>query len=786
MATRKVGEVRVDWSWSPAGPVALLSAPALGALAMRVWRRKPGAPAGSLGIVLLGVCWWSVCYALELHSTEDLSIRFFGDLKYVGILLLGPAYLVFALHSTGRKDVITPRRLAALAVAPALTLTLLANEATHDLIRIYPRLHDGSPVTLVAPPLFWVHLVYSHVLVLVASCLLIAPALRARRPGYRIPGQLGVLALAIYIVSTVLHAAGVKPFAPRDLMPFGMLVKGFLLTWGVVGREPVPLGSTARDAVVQGTSDAVVVVDTGQRIVDLNPAARTLLGPSRIGYAVGAVLPELSPLLGDHDERECTRHRIRVGAAERDFDLALSALRDPWGRPSGHVLVLREVTADGGGQGPLLRLPHEDPLTGLANPALLLERLEATVRTSRPFGLLFCDIDRFQRVNETLGHEAGDRVLQHVAARLAGAVPDGTTLARFASDEFVVLLPDLERGGDLHALANHVVSVLGTPVLAGSQELYLTMSVGACRYPEGGKDGRELLRYAAAAAQLAKQAGRDRVASCPPDDGRAALERRERLRLERDLHREITRNLELWYQPITSLDSGRCLGLEALLRWRHPERGLLGADLFVPLAEQSGLISHLGTWALREACAQSARWRRMHALPLFVAVNVSARQIERGLPSQVAQILAETGAQPGSLTLEITESAVLHDEAGARRVLAQLSELGVRIATDDFGAGHTSLAQLRTFPLDVLKIDRSFVRGLDQPCSSDGVIVPALVSLAHDLGLSVVAEGVETARQRDRLRACSCDAGQGFLFSRPLDVDSASAYLASALPSRES
>jgi diguanylate cyclase (GGDEF)-like protein/PAS domain S-box-containing protein len=542
--------------------------------------------------------------------------------------------------------------------------------------------------------------------------------------------------------------------------------------------ELVPL---ARNAVVERMSDAVLVLDAYGRVVDLNPAASELFGVA-LGQAGGrdarSLLPEVEGWLDRYGETADSHDEVRLGS--QDYDLAVSALTDEAGRRSGHVLVLRDVTARKRDADRLSRLALYDALTGLPNRKLFTERLEAALRAARsagrPFGLLFCDLDRFKRINDTLGHEVGDLVLQRIATRLARTVRPGDLVARLGGDEFVVLLTDGGDPDDVLRVASSLLAAVAQPLLAGRHELYLTVSIGVSRYPDGGQDAASLLRHADAAMYRAKAAGRDRV-ECErrPDDH--AL---ERLLLERDLHGRGAGELELWYQPITSLWDGRCMGFEALLRWRHPRRGLLEPDLFVPLAEQSGLMLDLGAWVLREACRQAVLWRQEHGSPFSIAVNVAPRQVEPGLPGQVAAVLDETGFEASCLTIEITESAVLADGQGALRILHQLKDLGVRIATDDFGTGYTSLEQLRSYPLDVLKIDRSFVSGLrrGQP---DDVIVAAMVSLAHDLGLTVVAEGVETRDQCERLASYSCDAAQGFLFAPPLAPAAASAYLAAAL-----
>lgn len=771
---------RMDWYWSPAGLVMAAVAPLMGALAWRAWRHRPASAAGSLALVLGAASWWSVAYALELSGASLATMRFWGDLKYLGILLLAPAWLVFALQYTQRPVRLTPRRVALLGVMPALTVALLANDATRDLVRSYQEVRPGELPYVAVGPLFWFHFAYTYSLLLAGAFVLISACLRASRP-YRRQGLVLIAGIGGTLLGNALHIGGVGPLRLFDPTPFAVLLMGMVLMWGLLRSGLLELVPLARSAVVERMSDAVLVLDAYGRVVDLNPAASELFGVTAgraIGQGARSLLPDVDHWLDRHGGTFASHEEVRL--AGQDYDLAVSTLSDDAGRLSGYALVLRDVTARKRDADRMSRLALYDSLTGLANRKLFTDRLEDTLRAARPghrpFALLFCDLDRFKRINDTLGHEAGDLVLQRVATRLARAVRPGDLVARLGGDEFVVLLPDAGDLDEVLRVAAELLSAVAQPLPAGRHELYLTVSIGVSRYPDGGQDAATLLRQADTAMYRAKAAGRDRVEYERRGDDRAL----ERLQLERDLHGRGAQELELWYQPITSLWDWRCVGVEALLRWRHPLRGLLEPDLFVPLAEQSGLVGDLGAWVLREACRQAVAWQREHTADFSVAVNVAARQFEPGLPRQVASVLEETGFAPSNLTLEITESAVLADGRGALRVLHELKDLGVRIATDDFGTGYTSLEQLRSYPLDVLKIDRSFVSGL-QHGQPDEVIVAALVTLAHDLGLSVVAEGVETLEQCERLASYSCDAAQGFLFSPPLAPAAASAYLASAL-----
>lgn len=419
-----------------------------------------------------------------------------------------------------------------------------------------------------------------------------------------------------------------------------------------------------------------------------------------------------------------------------------------------------------------------DPLTGLPNRVLFRDRLDHALshadRTGSLLAVLFLDVDEFKLINDSLGHEAGDTALRAVTSRLLATVREGDTLARFGGDEFVVLSEDLDEPEAAVRIADRMRAALAPPLTIEGGEHVVTASVGvavaAGSYPGG---AQALLRDADAAMYRAKAAGRDRT-EVFDELMRARVV--ERLRLENGLRLALERGeLRLVYQPLVSLDTGRSRRCEALLRWEHPERGTVLPGEFIPVAEASGLILRIGEWVLREACRQVAAWRANAAHPdlaeLRVSVNVSARQlIEERFPATVASALADSGLTADGLVLEITETALIEDPDAAARTISALNDLGVHVALDDFGTGFSSLASLKRYPLAALKLDRSFVAGLE-PGSRDHSIVKAVVEMARSLGLKTVGEGVETAAQLTQLRELGCEIAQGFLFSSALEPE---------------
>jgi diguanylate cyclase (GGDEF)-like protein/PAS domain S-box-containing protein len=439
----------------------------------------------------------------------------------------------------------------------------------------------------------------------------------------------------------------------------------------------------------------------------------------------------------------------------------------------GMVLNIRDITERKAAEEAMQHQAFHDALTELPNRALFLDRLgQALARRGRMGSLtavLFLDLDRFKWINDSLGHAAGDELLVKVAARLAEAVRPGDSVARFGGDEFVILCDDLDGDWEALGIAQRVNAALGTHFSVEGRDITVTASLGIATTGQSSSyTADSLLRDADAAMYRAKERGRNRIEAFQGGMRARAV---ERLEVETDLRRALERDeLRVHYQPVVRLAGAAMLGVEALVRWQHPERGLMAPAEFIPVAEETGLIQPLGAYVLGESCRQVAAWNRTHPdrAPLSVAVNLSARQMSAAdLTRLVITALNDSGLDPGLLCLEITESVLMEDVSASRNVLQSLKELGVRLGIDDFGTGYSSLLYLRRFPVDFLKVDRSFVSGLGEN-SEDGAIVAGVLGLANALGVGAIAEGVEKPEQADKLAGMGCEQAQGYLWSRPL------------------
>jgi diguanylate cyclase (GGDEF)-like protein/PAS domain S-box-containing protein len=536
-------------------------------------------------------------------------------------------------------------------------------------------------------------------------------------------------------------------------------------------------------ATLESSHDGIVVVNRAGRIVSHNQRFLDMWRLPAAALADGsldALLTAMRARLAD-PEAFCARTGELLACADGEshepVELADGRIFERCSMPQriggtavGRVCSYRDITERRRAESDLQFLANHDTLTGLPNRALFARCLdEALARARRRdtrLSVLFIDLDRFKNINDTLGHDAGDRLLRAMAARLRSCLRETDTVARLGGDEFVVLIEDAAGGRPAAQAAQRILDAVTRPHALDGRECHVTASIGIASYPEDGLDTAALLKHADIAMYRAKDKGKNAFEIYA---AQLNVHTVERLTLEADLRHAVEREqLFLQYQPKVELASRRIVGVEALVRWRHPRLGLMAPNAFIPLAEETGLIAAIGAWVLHGACAQARRWMDAGLPPLRVAVNISARQFVReNLPAHVDRVLRDTGFDPDLLEIELTESTTMSHVDHALDVMAALKQRGVHLAIDDFGTGYSSLGYLKRFPIDSVKIDRSFVRDLPHGPRDCG-LAQAAIAMAHALGLKAVAEGVETAEQIAFLQQHGCDQVQGYYFARPM------------------
>jgi diguanylate cyclase (GGDEF)-like protein/PAS domain S-box-containing protein len=721
------------WQSRHRGLLVVLHLHALGILAVTWVQGAPGRAAGWAGAVaVVGL----------VAGLPQLSRRMRAGLVTVGILSCSAILIQL---TSGRTE-------ALLHVFLALALVALYQEwlpyllaiafiATHHLLiaTIDPTALFADP-SAAADPYTWVGL---HVIAVAAASWIFLVSWRlSEAERERSDRVLDATADAIYGAD----AEGAITF-----------VNAALTEALGVGPDDV-LGRHHHDALAHGRPDGAVYDREGCRVCDATEGAdRTTVADDTFGRADGTRFPV-----------ELTASPIVRGAQR-----------------TGTVVMFRDLTE----RTALTRRALHDPLTGLPNRALFLDHLERALARQERYdllvGVLFIDLDRFKLVNDSLGHAAGDQLLVEVAGRLRGALREHDTVARFGGDEFVVLCDDLTDEAQVVTIAERIVGELGAAYRIAGQEVVSSASVGITlsrRQPGRRADPETLLADADAAMYRAKDRGR---AGFELFDEEMRVRTRTRVQLERDLRRALREgDIEVHYQPTVDLRDGRITGVEALARWTHPSRGPIPPATFIPLAEETGLITDLGLHVLETACRQGEVWRAARAEwgGLLISVNVSGRQVQRAaLATDVAEVLRRTGLDPGRLVIEVTESVLMTDIPRAAEALEALKAVGVGIAVDDFGTGYSSLAYLTRFPLDILKVDRSFIDQIVEDGRSLS-IVAAVIGLAKALGLQTIAEGVEHAAQLSALRRLGCAQAQGFHLARPLPAGEVERILLDGVP----
>ncbi len=610
-------------------------------------------------------------------------------------------------------------------------------------------------------------------------------------------GQLGIW-LGVFPSELSLGRANALAVMGAFVLVFIIRMAGATMAEKEKAEASMRLSEDRFRSLIQYSSDATLVIGAGGICTYVSPAVVALLGmePGELvgRRATDAVHPDDRDRVQDRLGAQFRRHspetaliQFRMGRKDGTYCDVEAVVADQTDRASvrGYVANIRDITERKEFEALLAHRALHDPLTGLANRQLILDRAEQMLarvrRNGEPVAAYFIDLDNFKEANDSLGHEAGDKLLRLVASRLSALLRASDTVGRLGGDEFVILTEGVSLVVGPMMVAERIREVLKTPFeVEGFEGLPVTVTASIGIATGDRASAQDLLRDADIALYRAKAAGRNQCVLFEPSMQAAAV---NRLELKSDLDTAVARGqFFLLYQPIVDLDTEHVRGVEALLRWQHPTRGVIAPDNFIPALEDTGLIIEVGRWVLLEACAQAARWHRQGYSTTTMSVNVSMRQLESDqLVEHVVEALAAHDLDPGALVIEVTESTLMKDANATVARLRRLKELGVMIAIDDFGTGYSSLAYLRQFPVDVLKIDRSFVAEMDDGPNS-GALIHTLVELGRTLGLTTLAEGIEDAAQLGGLRDERCDRGQGFIFSRPVEASAIEAILARSAP----
>lgn len=553
-------------------------------------------------------------------------------------------------------------------------------------------------------------------------------------------------------------------------------------------------------SVIESANDSIILSDRTGTIISWNKGAELIFGfteKEALGKNLQIIIPDkfkvahqqgmerylLSgepKVIGNTVELE----GLRKDGSEFQIELSLAAWQE-----DGHVYfssIIRDITERKRNEKKINQMVYRDPLTGLPNRLLLNDRLsqalELADETKQTIGIMFIDLDRFKYINDTLGHAVGDQLLIEIAKRIESCVGKNDTVCRQGGDEFIVLIPNTT-ADEVSKIAQQIVDLFSSSVMVNEQELFVTPSIGIAMYPGDGRDIETLIKNADTAMYRVKEQGKNNFQFYTPEMNEAVT---KKMKLEIGLRKALERDeFKIVYQPQIDVETGGIIGVEALLRWHHPEWGTISPAEFIPIAEETGLILQIGEWVLHGACLQNKEWQNAGYAPLRMAVNISSRQFQQSdLVERVSRILKETELAPQYLELELTES-IIQDSKYAVAKMQVLKEMGIHLSIDDFGTGYSSLSYLKTFPIHTLKIDQSFTRNIYAD-PKDASLVETIIAMAHNLDLKVIAEGVETEEQLQFLQQKQCNEAQGYYFSRPISADELAVILQERLVSEVS
>ncbi len=726
---------------------------------------------------------WSFASALYISAQTEAACSFWYKLSSVGCYLFIGSVLHFFLFFTKNEKFLSRWWMYAILYSPGIVFSV-AEVLIDFFVKNYYHGANGWVISARTDSLwFFGSIVY--IVMYIVVCIIFSIRFQKTASTLREKNQAKVLVLtsAISLLAglVIMVVTSVLELDIPDITPISGAVWSVGIFYAIVKYKLLTLTPYfIAENLFQTIADSVILANPSGQILSINPETQRLLGYNehelvgesldKIFSSEGRLANNISELLNLCPIRGAETNLFSKFGVNIPIILSISECCDSYHTRLGFVLASKDVTEYKKAEEKIQYLATHDSLTGLPNRSMFTQLLDHAIlsakRNKSSLAVLFVDLDRFKTINDTKGHDAGDELLKTIATRYSNALRASDVVSRQGGDEFVILIEDVRKSSDLKRIASKILSSTYEPIVLFGDECRVTASIGISLFPKDGEDSQILMKSADVAMYCAKEEGKNNFQFYSKDlqllsMGRLAIERNLRLALEQN-------ELSLHYQAKVNFKTGAITGVEALLRWQNAELGAVTPTQFIPVAEETGIIVSIGKWVLKKACAQNAAWQKQGLPPVSMAVNLSLRQLlDSNLPRDIEEALRDSGMDPQLLELEITESMIMNNPKKMVGILLKIKEMGVRLAIDDFGTGYSSLAQLKQFPVDTLKIDRSFIRNIPEN-SEDKAIAHAIICMGETLGLTVVAEGVETIEQMNYLKGQSCDEMQGFYFSRPV------------------
>jgi len=727
---------------------------------------------------------WSFTSAFYISASSEADCIFWYYLSSIGSFTFCGILLHFFLVYTKKESLLKKWWIYVVLYLPSIIFTL--KEFTYDFyVKAYIHGSNGWTISARTDSMwYWALIIYD--IVYIGVCVLMSYKLQKTAVSQRERKQAKVLfissSVSLLIGLIITFFVSIPEFNMPDITAASGIIWSIGIYYTIVKYKLMAMTpSYIAENMFQTIVDSVILADPKGLIININPEAQRLLGFNQeelVGEPLERIFlsdsqsknENISELLNTCPIRGVESFLLSKGGVNIPIILSISECRDNYDTRIGFVLASKDVTEFKHAEEKIQYLATHDSLTGLPNrlmfTQLLNHSIQSAKRNKQLLAILFVDLDRFKIINDSKGHDAGDQLLQVIAMRFKQTLRAVDVVSRQGGDEFVILIEDVHMMSDLKLIANNILASVYEPVVLLGGECRVTASIGISVYPQDGEDAQLLMKHADMAMYCAKEEGKNDFQFYSEDIqaksmGRLAIETNLRFALEQN-------ELSLHYQAKVNFKTGAITGVEALLRWQNPNLGSMTPTQFIPVAEETGLIISIGKWVLRTACAQNVAWQRQGLPTVCMAVNLSIRQLmDNNLINDIKTALADSGMAPDLLELEVTESMVMSNPTKMMDVLVRIKSMGVRLAIDDFGTGYSSLSQLKHFPVDTLKIDRSFIRNIPGN-AEDKAITHAIIAMGETLGLTVVAEGVETIEQMNYLKGQSCDEMQGYYFSRPV------------------